>query len=247
MADPTETPAGVPGQVWGNDDDLQFRAVTKEFSNGLVTFDQNDLVYGVLYRVDIYNVAGHAPFKGTFTAGVDASAAFVINRLAPAALAVAFMSTDLGVADSTGKLTIVFNQPVNLDPLVNANNATASLDLGLSINSPDANKNGQTNQLKAMGPRGTQLTIADTTMTIQWSPTSALGKTDPGDPILSVTYGNLDQIVVRRPNGEQVDRASLSALIGAHLAGGGGAADGGGAGGDVKAVTVIMNVPPASP
>jgi hypothetical protein len=83
-ASPTDQPAGVPGQVWVNDEDLQAGAVSAAFTSGTVTLAQGQLVYGVTYAVTVYGVAGLQPATATFTSGVDSSLTIPLQAQATA-------------------------------------------------------------------------------------------------------------------------------------------------------------------
>lgn len=63
--------AGVPGQMWQNDEDLQFGTVTQAFSGGVATIAAGTLAYGVQYQVTILGVEGYQAANTTFAAGLD--------------------------------------------------------------------------------------------------------------------------------------------------------------------------------
>jgi hypothetical protein len=215
---PTQMPAGVGTQVWDNDEDFQFATVTRDFSNGILQLSAGELVYGVKYTVTVFNVMGHQDLTATYQAGVDGDAAFILKPFNNAPLAIAFISTQLGVPIPTGSLTIVFNQPVELDPLVASETMRIALDNAFSIVSPDANNNNMRNTLKPSGPtgaRGVQITVEGNKITFSWNPTTALMTTDPGDPINQVVWGGLDKIQVRPVGGPLDTSTTVGALLGA--------------------------------
>jgi hypothetical protein len=220
IAGPINMPAGVGGQVWLNDDDLQFASVSRDFMNGEVDLAAGDLVFGVTYEVTIYNVVGHSVTTATYTAGFDGDAAFVVNPLGTTALALSFVSTQLGQPAPDGKLVFIVNQPVILDPLTAPDTQLRSLEANFTIDSPDANMDGNTNTLKpfdpmaAAGSRGLALTVMGDQITITWNPATALQSTDTADPIKSVTYGGLAGVILRPINGTAADSATLAALLG---------------------------------
>lgn len=220
LNDFVEMPAGIAGQVWLNDDDLQFSSVTRDFTGGIVTFAEGDLTYGVTYAVTIYNVAGHAQFQALYTAGSSGNAAFVLSPLTSSPLAIAFVSTQLGTPSATGELVFILNQPVQLDPLATAESYVKSLEANFTIDSPDTNMNGQQNTLKPFDPmltagsRGLSITVLAEKVTLKWNPAVALAMTDGTDPIRSVTYGGLGGVTLRPINGSAADSAPLGALLG---------------------------------
>jgi len=220
LNDFVEMPAGIAGQLWLNDEDLQFSSVTRDFTGGLVTFAEGDLTYGVTYSITIYNVAGHAQFQALYTAGTTGNAAFIVNPLTSTPLAIAFISTQLGTPSATGELVFIMNQPVQLDPLATQASYLKSLEANFTIDSPDANTNGQQNTLKPFDPmatpgaRGLSITVAAEKVTLKWNPAQALQTTDAADPIRSVTYGGLDGVKLRPINGSAADAATLDTLLG---------------------------------
>lgn len=221
LNDPIEMPAGVAGQVWLNDEDLQFTSVNRDFVGGVVEFAPGDLVYGVSYSVTIYNVAGHGQATGVYTAGANGNASFVVPPLTSTPLALSFVSTQLGQPIPSGEVVFVINQPVVLDPLTTSDQALRSLEAAFSIISPDLNTNGTQNTLKPFDPaapagsRGLVLTVAANKVTLQWNPGTALMTTDPADPINSVIYGGLAGVTLRPVNGVASDAATLADLFGA--------------------------------
>ena len=221
ISDPIDMPAGVAGQVWLNDEDLQFASVTRDFAAGQVDFAAGDLVYGVTYQVTIYNVTGHASTMGVYTAGVGGDAAFVVNPLSATPLQLSFVSTQLGTPVPTGEVVFILNQPVVLDPLGTPDAYLRSLEANFTIDSPDANMNMTQNTLRPFDPmatagsRGLGLTVSGDKVTLVWDPTKALMTTDSADPIRSVTYGGLDGVVLRPTNGVAADSATLADLLGA--------------------------------
>jgi len=215
-------PAGVAGQVWANDDDLQFATVTKPFANGLVIFTAGELVYGVTYLVSIYGVDGHAQLDSVYTAGADGSAAFVLGPQSDTPLSLAFVSTQLGTPVASGEVVFIFNQPIELDALASADTYLRSLEANFSIDSPDLNGDTQVNALEPFDPLlpagslGLAATISGSKLTLTWSPTAALLTTDAADPIRAVTYGGLDGFVLRPVGGAAADSATLGGLFGSN-------------------------------
>ena len=214
------TPAGVGGQVWSNDDDLQFNTVTRSFTNGQLDLAAGDLVYGVTYAVTIFAVDGHAQFEGAFTAGLDASPTFVVSPLGQSPLLLSFVSTQLGTPVASGEVVFVFNQPIELDPLTSTDRYLKNLEQNFLIDSPDANGNGTVNALKPFDPTaaggslGLKITVAGNKLTLTWNPALALATTDAADPIRSVTYGGLDTLNLRPIGGAQNTAVSVGTLLG---------------------------------
>jgi hypothetical protein len=217
-------PVGVAGQTWANDEDLQAAVVTKDFSNGSVDLMQGELVYGVKYRVDIFGVAQHQPFTGSYTAGVEGSKTFKLTEEITDPLAVVTTThkackPPMSPNESSGAgVTITFNYSIELGETGYPGGAQEALDDGLSISSPDKNSNNNTNKLRPDNDskaqeRATNLSYSANQITIGWSPTAGLIEKDDGDPINSVTYGNLSEITIRRVGSPSSTKA-LSTLLG---------------------------------
>lgn len=220
--DPTETPGGVPGQVWTNDNDLLAKTVWVDFKDGAATLPGQDLIYGVPYQVSILNVPGYQLLqtdKTPFQAGLDGRRAFTLSPLSVTPLAVAYMSTRDGVPEPDGTLTIVFNEPAEFDPLGNVNAYHEVIDDSFSIDSDNTNQNASFNTLNDnvdpnLQERGTSIALDGQRLVLSWDKSHGLRTVDPGDVIRSVTYGGLDQIRLRRAGGSGADVVTLATLLG---------------------------------
>jgi hypothetical protein len=224
----SERPAGVTAtydgapvvQVWENDYDLLSETVMEPVDNGAAILHGNKLVYGVPYQLSLLNFPGYQYSEMlTFTAGVDGRQALVLTRLAPDPLAVSYMSTRAGNPTPDGSLTIVLNQPVELDPLVTVNSYLEAVDNAFSIVSDNTNLDLVYNQLKlnvldTVQERGTHMVVSGQTITFTWSPAIGLRvPSDPADIIRSVTWGAMDQIRLRPTNGNATDVVTLASLL----------------------------------
>ena len=211
LFDPADTAVGVTTtshvrQLWDNDDDLQQRALTIPFQNGEASLASGQLVYGVTYAVTIYGVPGHEPSTGTFfTAGVDGDRSWVMDPLSDTDLAITALSSDDLAPLPNGDLTIRFNQPIALDPHMSAATAQRMLNDSFSISAPNTDADAEQNVLvdsAALTPpvqpgyRGVTFEIHDDELVLHWNRTLGLATTDSDEPVLSVTYGGLDQLLV---------------------------------------------------
>jgi hypothetical protein len=218
--DPVEQPAGVPGQVWTNDNDLLSKTVWADVTNGTVTVPGTSLVYGVTYQVSVFNVPGYAIYQNNvFQAGVNKQVSVELSRLSVPALDVAYISTQSGDPSPDGTVTIVFNEPVEFDPLEQMIDIKNAVDNGFSIDSPDTNQNFQRNVLKintdpAMQSRGTSIELADQSITLKWN-RAGLETSDPGDRINTLTYGGLGAVRLRPRGGNASDVVTLANVVGA--------------------------------
>jgi hypothetical protein len=201
---PAKMPAGVPTQVWANDDDLQFATVEKMFTDGKVTFAEGELIYGVTYAVTIFGVPGHVIGTGAYVSGTSAEPTFTLTPFTTPALTLAFSSALPGVLDPTGQLILAFSQPIELDPTILQTTYQSAVEAGFTITSPDKNMNGIINTVKAPlmppGQIGLSFMVTGNRLTFTWNPTMTLATTDAADPIIFTHWGNLDLIRVRPVN-----------------------------------------------
>jgi hypothetical protein len=208
--DASETPAGVAGQVWSNDDQLQLRTIVRPIVDGAVSLAENDLVYGVRYRVTIFGVSDQAPLDASYDPGRERGAAFALRPLVNSSLALVFVSTDLGVPVPDGRVTFVLNQPVVIDPLTAAPFAIF-VD---SIDTVDADDDGDRNVLADR--TFSTITIDGPRIEIAWDPAQSLDSTDVDDPIFRVRYSGLSDLVLRRDGGNADEGATLAQLLGSN-------------------------------
>jgi len=213
-----DTPTGVLRQIWENDDDLQFRAVTRPVQGGVALFEPGALVYGVTYRWTIQGVSGHQDTSGTFTAGVDAAVAATVQPYNGINLALAFTTASLNAIVPSGELVVVLNQPVEFNPSIQSSRMVEAVDSGLSIVSPDENSNGMRNALRPnsnANDHNVSIAISGNRLTFTWDRNSALETADGGDPIIAVAYGNLDEVTIQPVNNRDPRAVrSLSELVG---------------------------------
>jgi len=219
--DPFETPSGIPGQIWGNDEDLQAATFNEDFTDGSVAIDAGELLYGVNYAVSIFDVAGHQPFSGTYQAGIETDKTFALEESLAEPLVV-LTSDDatctppsVPSAMSASVVNITFNADIELEDVDAANEA---LDSNISVSSPDDDADTATNTLADDASnmsieRGVSVVAMGNTLVISFNPAAGLVTMDPDDPILSVTYGGLAEIVVRRP-GSPSSAVTLSSVLG---------------------------------
>lgn len=214
----SERPAGIDGQLWDNDDDLQFGSVTAPFSDGVAQITGDRLVYGVSYAVTVFGVPGYQPLTSGFQAGIDGEQGLVLSPVVRTPLAVAYRSDTAG-ANQKGTLTIVLNLPVELDPPSNAAKFTEAVDAQLVVQPVDGDNDGVMNQLADdKSPdaieRGTKITVQDNQIVLEWNPSLALASSDPDDPVTVVTYGGLDQVRVRPAKSDASQAVTLASLLG---------------------------------
>jgi hypothetical protein len=211
-------------QIWVNDEDMQFRSVTRTFENGVVNFEEGELVYGVTYDVTIFDVDGYDIGTGSYTSGADDHLSWTLQPLSYSDLDVVFMSTELGLWAEDGTVTIVFNQPIQWFAEERLEVYAESLDDGTSINSPDDDADGDVNVLNNVAEpgddeddsqeNGTSMEINGDRLVLSWDAGAGLDDTDGDDPILSLTYGGLNGVNIQSVRGPITNRNSVGAIIG---------------------------------
>jgi hypothetical protein len=208
-----DAPAGVGSQLWFNSNDLQASTVTSAFTNGQLTVMAGTLIYGVTYEVAVYGVPGYQEFVTDYAAGYDGNLSVSLIPASNSTLALAFISNSLGAPVSNASLVMVFNQPIEIDPLLTAQTYTDSLNLNFSILS-EVGDGGATNVLNPGTARGVTFAISNDTLTFSWDPQVGLAMSNPNVPILDVKYGGLGAFVIRPLNGDLNSSTALSTLLG---------------------------------
>jgi hypothetical protein len=221
--EPSETPVGVPGQLWTNDEDLLAATWVDDFQGGTIAIGAGVLVYGVTYQVDIFGVAGFQPFSGTYTAGVETNKTFplveeIAEPLAVVSSSHGSCSAPSAAATSGAVVTIELNANVEAHDSGYPGGAIEAADDGISITSYDDDMDGIINTLNPdlsdnAQERGVSLVFSGSTITLSWNPSIGLAIADPDDAITEVVYGGLGNIVVRRV-GSTSSATSLAALLG---------------------------------
>lgn len=219
-----ETPAGVEGQVWTNDEDLQNDTITDVFSGGTYQVTEGALVYGVTYEVAIWDVQGYQPFQGTYQAGIEADKSFTLSEEVHEPIVVVSSTIDscsvTGGTNGTAEaaVTILFNQAIEFaEPTYPEGNEEA-LDDNFSMNTTDCDGDLVDNELATdSSPNaqelGTSITISGSTLELSWDASAGLVGKDVQDLITSATYGGLALIQIQRLDGP-ASATSLSAVIG---------------------------------
>jgi hypothetical protein len=210
----TDTPAGVAGQVWQNDEDLLGGALNKTLTASQVALETGELVYGVEYQIDIYGVAGYQPFVGTYVAGIDADKTFSLTpeNADPLSLISSTKDTCKTISDQTSMteeavVEMVFNYEVGSADSNNAevldDNFTLSPSSGITFKSDDS---------PDIQERGTQLEFDGVKLVFSFVP--GKGIATPGmDPVTSAQYQSLDNFFVQR-KGKPTTKTDLASLVG---------------------------------
>lgn len=222
-----ETPTGVPGQLWTNDEDLQAKPVLKDIAAGKVTVMGPEMVYGVSYLVSIYDVPGFQPFESTVTAGRDGTKTFALTEETAEPLllvsnTVSNCHPPASPLDPQGAVaTFEFSQDIELSPSTLPGGNPEIIDSGLSIVSPDTDMDLVRNVLKtnlssSIQERGGSVTASGKTLTLAWNPSVGLSTNDPQDLITQVTYTGLTSLFVQ-PVGKPGSKVSLGSVYGSQV------------------------------
>jgi hypothetical protein len=219
-----DLPGGVPGQLWSNDEDLQAGVISSEFSGGMFGLMAGELIYGVTYKVDIYDVAGFQPFTGMYTAGVETNKTFTLAEalaeplVVTSSLPVTCQPPASANATSGAVVTLTFNHPVEFGSLMYPGGPQEALDDFISIVSPDDNLDTIINTLfqdnsDSVQERAVSASVAGNTLTISWNPSLGLEIKDGLDPITQVSYAGLANVQLQRV-GSPSSAKTLSTLLG---------------------------------
>jgi hypothetical protein len=211
----------VDGQVWENDADRKFETVVRDIEDGVVTFNAGDLVYGVEYEATVFAVDGFALQSFTFRSGVTDDQTVVLSRLTEEPLAITANSLDYGPGlDEFATIVLTFNQAIELSPSFTPDSVNEAIDDGFSIGSPDADGDGDINELyfsddeDDVQEHGAYFLIEGNVLTLSWDrDDSNFETTDEDDPIAFAEY---DVSSIRlRPVGARAEReVALATLLG---------------------------------
>jgi hypothetical protein len=210
----------VDGQVWENDADRKFATVVAALEDGVVTFDEGALVYGVEYEATVYAAEGYSLQSFTFRSGVTDDQTVVLPRLTEQALAIVANSVDYDDdgLDENATIVLTFNQDIELSARFTVESVDEAVDDGFSILSPDIDADGDQNQLLLEDEddaleHGAHFAIEGNTLTLSWDRDGANFEVEDGDdPIASASY---DVSSIRlKPVGARAEReVQLSNLL----------------------------------
>ncbi|HKY36409.1 MAG TPA: hypothetical protein VJN18_10745 [Polyangiaceae bacterium] len=210
----------VAGQVWDNDADRKFETVTREVVDGVVTFEEGDLVYGVEYEATVFAAEGFSLQSFTFRSGVAGDQTVVLPRLTeqPLAITSSSLNTDDDGLDENATIVLTFNQDIEASARFTLESVDEALDESFSIVSPDADMDGNQNTLApddddTVQERGARWAIDANMLTLSWDRAGAnFAVFDAQDPIAAATY-DISSIRLK-PVGARVEReVQLSALL----------------------------------
>ncbi len=217
-------------RIWINDEDLLTQTVTKTFTDGMVTVDEGELVYGVSYEVAIYDVGDHQPLVATGMSGIVAgqvtSKTFTLVREQRDALTIVANDAMTCVSPAgtdttyTAKVTLTFNTDIELvgtsyrEDFDNALSISAPLMTGTTYNCP----------LKAVAAdatqqeRGSRIEVSGRTLVFSFNPSIGLATTYSGiacvpPPVITtVNYSGASSLLLQ-PVGDPARRRGLSAML----------------------------------
>lgn len=208
----------VNGQVWSNDADRKTRTVTANVDGGMVTFEQGDLVYGVTYTATLFNTEGEQFQSFDFTAGFTDNQNVTLARLAEQDLTIVANSLTVDNLDEEATITLTFNRNIELSPRFTEDSVKEAFDDAFTISSPDADNDGERNDLTTddaddVQERGARFKIDGNQLTLRWQNNdSNFDNRDNGDPIASATY-DITMFTLVPAGGRSEQERSLSALL----------------------------------
>ena len=204
--------------------------MTKTFTDGTVSVEQGELVYGVAYEVAIYDVAGHQPMVATGTSGIIAgqvtSKTFTLVREQRDALTIVANDAMTCVSPAgtdttyTARVTLTFNVDIELvgatyrEDFDNALSISAPLMTGTTYNCP----------LKAVvadptqQERGSRIEVSGRTLVFSFNPSIGLATTYSGIAcvppavITTVNYSGASSLLLQ-PVGDPARRRGLSVML----------------------------------
>jgi hypothetical protein len=220
-------------RVWANDNDLLGPTITQAFTAGKAVVPGAMLVYGVMYEVSVYDVAGYqpsvTPANGGIVAGTVMSKTIQLAKVSKDPLRIlsstANMCTPPAASATTPGAQIVLTFSENIE--ASGTTLAEDVDNGVSIVASTTPQTFNICPLRT-GPdpskqeRGTAVTIAGATMTFTFNP--SVGLTPSIDPITmfmnctspttitSVTYSNLGQDFIQ-PMGDPTRKRLLSSML----------------------------------
>jgi hypothetical protein len=216
-----EIPAGVLNQVWLNDEDLQTKAISRDFAGGMIAIAAGELVYGVRYLVDVFEVTGYQPFEGQITAGIDGSRTLVLSAETSDPLMLVMTSAGTctkptGPTDTAAAVvSFQLNQPIEFSMSTYPGGFPEMVDDNFTINWPNTNFDANQNTLatdasSTVQEHGTTTVISGNTITFSWNAQTGLATKDPAD-----TFGyarwNVGQVQIQ-PVGKPAQKQLLGAL-----------------------------------
>ena len=209
--------AGVSGQVWANDQDMLAAVHSRDFTDGMVSFIADELVYGVTYQVTVYDVDGYQPATATVRGGLqDALVMNIVTTASPLLMVSNTIMQCRPAGQSTNvvsvaQVTFTFNQPVeDATPATSGRTAEVLDDniqvmtaLGATLKS-DLSTNAS--------EHGTSFMLSGAMVAIAWNPSAGLNTPSATDTINYVNYGGLSSIMLQ-PIGHPELVKSLSSML----------------------------------
>ena len=216
-----DQPAGVPGQVWTNDEDLQAPPINRDFTDGTIVINAGELVYGVRYQISIYGVDGYQPLEAFLTAGVDGTKTYVLPEETSDPLLLVQSNAGSCARPTSptdtmaSTVTFEFTRDIELAMTTYPGGFAEEIDDQFQMNSI-SNGDGNFNTLAVdvspdVRERGTSLTISGRMLTVSWNASVGLATKDPAD-IISYARWNVGGVEIQ-PVGKPTQKVSLGVLL----------------------------------
>jgi hypothetical protein len=222
-------------RVWFNGEDLLTQTIVKSFTNGMVTIDEGEMVYGVAYELTIFNVPGYQPFVATGGGGGFNGTAIVAGFVTSQTFALAPEAQDplkIVTIDAAtcappaptsntygGKITITFNTEIEIQ----GSTFAEDIDNGLLLSFPQTGSFSFCPLKTSTGDpgqeRGSKVEVGASSISFSFNPTvgfSTMGQWSATcmlpPSITSITYLSQTSITVQ-PKGNSLRKRTLSAML----------------------------------
>jgi len=209
----------VESQLWQNDADRKFATVVKDVSDGAVSFDAGELVYGVTYTATLFSSDGYQFNAFSFTAGLTDDSSVIVPRLGEQPLAIVANNLEIDNLQENAEVVLTFNREIELSPAVQSSVVEEAIDDGFEIVSFDADADLVGNVLTLTDEpdaqeTGTSIEIDGATLTLRWARADENFETvDGDDPILSASW-DVSRVALRPVGGRADEEATLESLLG---------------------------------
>jgi hypothetical protein len=209
--------AGVTGQVWANDQDMLAAVHSRDFTDGLVSFAAEELVYGVTYQVTVYDVDGYQPATSSVRGGLQDT---LIVNMTTTASPLQMVSNTIMMCRPAGQstnvratavVTFTFNQSVEDVTPVTSGRAAEVLDDGIVV-STMLGATLRQDLSNTQSEHGTSFMLSGNMVQIAWDPSMGLNTPSATDTINSVTWGGLTAIMLQ-PIGHSEFVRSLASML----------------------------------
>ena len=169
---------------------------SRDFTEGMVVFDPDELVYGVTYQVTVYDVDGYQPATATVRGGLqDTLVVNIVTTASPLQMISNTIMLCRPAGQSTNvvsaaEVTFMFNQPVEDVTPVTSGRAAEVLDDNIQVMTV-MGSTLKSDLSTTASEHGTSFMLSGTMVQIAWNPSAGLNMPSAADTINYVNYGGL--------------------------------------------------------